>query len=597
MDHRVQEASVPLQAAMDQDVAIRKALQGRSAVAALVDDLNKEWTSLQAELRHFDVVPALDGTPMAGFSGQLTRLFERHNHERVTLPARYASAKLEAQLIQVRLTMAAGEGVHARELAGIAEIWLRRSARELLDGQRQSERLAVQAESLLSIDGMIRSGVDAPGFPPDQSSVTLERLDKAEALLDDHAGLAEFQSVAHSMQLLATLHEIVIDAALQVRMIEMIKLADAETPWAEVEAAVALASADPDHSSASKIRHLREILAVWDRLIQGIQVEEAKPALEAARRGVLAAVDAGDLPQVPPTYRALTTAWADYGVARAKDAADRAQKPDCERYVARIRNQLAVTGHALRWAEPGPASTKLDQELGRIEVALNGQPEAHRCMERLFQLDQDAGRLADAINGKAALEAIAPGSIVKATTATGAVPRALTLEITPQDETERTVGRRIGFMVRQMGDDWRQGVPLRLDFGDGSPPVTYTAEKWRQMGVEHTYALPGSVIAQIVTIGEFGAEGARPPMGQGEVTLAIGPAPDASARALADRFLSARFALALLIALVAYYWRFHARPIVFGARGYDYVEAFALGFAVNAAVAELPAAIAKFLPG
>lgn len=100
-----------------------------------------------------------------------------------------------------------------------------------------------------------------------------------------------------------------------------------------------------------------------------------------------------------------------------------------------------------------------------------------------------------------------------------------------------------------------------------------------------------------MTVGAFGAEGARRPISQGEVVLDSTPASDVAARALADRFLSARFALAMLIALVVYYWRFHARPIVFGARGYNYVEAFAVGFAVNAAVAELPSTLARFIPG
>jgi len=50
----------------------------------------------------------------------------------------------------------------------------------------------------------------------------------------------------------------------------------------------------------------------------------------------------------------------------------------------------------------------------------------------------------------------------------------------------------------------------------------------------------------------------------------------------------------LLIAGTIYYWRFHTRKKVFGAHGFDYVEAFLLGFAVNAAVVDLPARLAAF---
>ncbi|MBV8191660.1 MAG: hypothetical protein JO339_30795, partial [Alphaproteobacteria bacterium] len=47
------------------------------------------------------------------------------------------------------------------------------------------------------------------------------------------------------------------------------------------------------------------------------------------------------------------------------------------------------------------------------------------------------------------------------------------------------------------------------------------------------------------------------------------------------------------IASVIYYWRFQSSKRVLGARSFDYVEAFALGFVVNAAVVDLPASLAK----
>jgi hypothetical protein len=65
------------------------------------------------------------------------------------------------------------------------------------------------------------------------------------------------------------------------------------------------------------------------------------------------------------------------------------------------------------------------------------------------------------------------------------------------------------------------------------------------------------------------------------------------AERLADNFLNLRFAIALLIALVVYYWRYHSKTAIFGARSVDYVEAFALGFAANAAVVNLPEVLAK----
>jgi len=86
-------------------------------------------------------------------------------------------------------------------------------------------------------------------------------------------------------------------------------------------------------------------------------------------------------------------------------------------------------------------------------------------------------------------------------------------------------------------------------------------------------------------------------LGEGATTVLIAPSPISRAERVTDDFLSLRFAIALAIALVVYYWRFHSKTMIFGARSVDYAEAFALGFAANAAVANLPDALAKVLAG
>lgn len=68
-------------------------------------------------------------------------------------------------------------------------------------------------------------------------------------------------------------------------------------------------------------------------------------------------------------------------------------------------------------------------------------------------------------------------------------------------------------------------------------------------------------------------------------------------RSIADEFVNARFTLALVIALVVYFWQFQAKEPSFGRRGFDYVKAFALGFVVEAAVSNLPEAFNKIALG
>ena len=70
-------------------------------------------------------------------------------------------------------------------------------------------------------------------------------------------------------------------------------------------------------------------------------------------------------------------------------------------------------------------------------------------------------------------------------------------------------------------------------------------------------------------------------LGHGSDTVLILPSLVTTAQELADAFINLRFGLVLLIAPTVYYWRYHSRTTTFGARGYDYVEAFALGFAID----------------
>ena len=79
------------------------------------------------------------------------------------------------------------------------------------------------------------------------------------------------------------------------------------------------------------------------------------------------------------------------------------------------------------------------------------------------------------------------------------------------------------------------------------------------------------------------------------LALSVKPSPANFAQRLADIFLTSQFALALLIASVVYFWRFHAGTVIFGSESLHYVQAFALGVAAYAAVADLPKALGELL--
>jgi biopolymer transport protein ExbB/TolQ len=75
--------------------------------------------------------------------------------------------------------------------------------------------------------------------------------------------------------------------------------------------------------------------------------------------------------------------------------------------------------------------------------------------------------------------------------------------------------------------------------------------------------------------------------------LTVNRSPATLAERLADVFLTTQFGLALLIASVVYYWRFHSGTVTFGSSSVHYIQAFILGFAAYAAVADLPKALVE----
>ncbi len=177
-------------------------------------------------------------------------------------------------------------------------------------------------------------------------------------------------------------------------------------------------------------------------------------------------------------------------------------------------------------------------------------------------------------------------------------PRPLTVTaVTPPEE--RYAGRQVVFQVGNLDSVWQAGVDIGIDFGDGSPPSIIGVEALRRQGhVTHVFTGPLTGTMTVLAATRFRPGTLLPQetaLGTGDAQLFILPSPLSRARRFADVFFNARFILALAIAGTVYYWRFEARDRVFGARSFDYVEAFALGFAVDAAVTDLPGAISKLI--
>jgi hypothetical protein len=177
--------------------------------------------------------------------------------------------------------------------------------------------------------------------------------------------------------------------------------------------------------------------------------------------------------------------------------------------------------------------------------------------------------------------------------------RPLRIEVTTPPE-ERYAGREVEFRVDNLDPIWKSGVTLVIDFGDGQRTAANAEDLSKSNRFTHAYAeakstfVPAVVAAEAFTPTTLEAIGKR--LGDGELRqFVIQPSPISAARQLADIFFNVRFAIALLIAGLLYFWRFYTMKPVFGANAFDYAQAFALGFAVSLAVNELPKSLSEFI--
>jgi hypothetical protein len=183
-----------------------------------------------------------------------------------------------------------------------------------------------------------------------------------------------------------------------------------------------------------------------------------------------------------------------------------------------------------------------------------------------------------------------------------AEPRDVKLTVTTP-EADRIAGQPIFFALNGLDPDWGNSVGVMIDWGDGTTPFVSDAEKLRQgQTIEHIYATVQTVLPIVlardrVSPGTSGSitQSAVPEMGRSSADLFVRPSPATRAERLADIFLTAQFGFALMIASVVYFWRYHAGSRVFGTRGFDYVETFALGFAAYYAVVDLPKALVELV--
>jgi len=373
--------------------------------------------------------------------------------------------------------------------------------------------------------------------------------------------------------------------------------------------------ADGKIDAKAKIAWLRRGVAAWRERLATLP-DPNPPALLTELDALEQAIDAGNLDAVSTHTRGLFEQWASYGSARATSMILKASAPFCLRLRDDTLVSLEATQQTMRRLEGNSSFKKWEGELDRLRMKTQSAPDTVakmpiNCLDVMGELFESAYKVSNEVTSAMWSTATLPETtkhelaVDLGSTLTPEVlqslisdTRPLHIEVTTPTE-ERYVGRQIEFRIGNIEPVWGLGVSVRIDFGDGHYK-TQTAEDLRKNNsVTHAYAEPRSYTLAVVAAEALEADTMRPSrkaLGEGELKrLAVEPSPVSVASQLADIFFNLRFALALLVAGLFHFWRYRSTKDVFGARSFDYAQAFALGFAVSLAVNDLPQKLAEFI--
>ena len=525
------------------------------------------------------------------------------------------TAEIATELGRMDLYESAGEGDAARDLALTTRLWLRRSALFLNRALTSYRSALVQGGWMINTDTALRERAAHDDLSPDSRREILADLDAAAGQMDGDPWLENWKEANRLFNRAWTAQVRGTNQTLKARVDEAIAAVNRQTDTSDIDAVMSQAQAAPKpHTLAMKQATMTQILALWRTHLAAQDDPETAGRIGHEIDAVQALVNAGRISDTPLAYRVLLDDWTALGAQLVQRAVARLDHPRCLEIFADLQRDTAAIEAMLRERPPGQAVPEWDRQLDQIRLDMQREgPDSETvtqdCSKPLVAIEKRTTDLSGAIFAAGLIDVPLPASTrIRLAEASGVAeaisaaqankdhPRVLTLDaVTPA--SERVVGRTMTFVVHGADPVWGSAARISVDFGDGTPAFEANAEQIRQ-GRQITHDYKSALTAHLTVSAESMQEPGAPAviLGAGKATVLIAPSPVTAAQKLADEFINFRFGLALLISLTVYYWRYHNRTTVFGARGYDYVEAFALGFAADAAVANFPDAIKAFAP-
>jgi hypothetical protein len=617
VDRRIADADAALSAARDGFAKLQDALSKIPPGTAEVADLSEDWRGLQERMKDLATLGNA-AAPAGGLAAHAASLLH-HVWERViSLPLQWVAADLGPQLERVRLAEAAGEAERARAMALATRAWLRRAADDLDRRLTTMMGLNLIIGRMVVSDAWVRRLAAGDELPPEQRGALFDQLAKADAGLAAGASLEDLSAASRAVENTETEAYRYLNNALKTRVQAAAEAAAAEMSPEPMDAAMADLRTIPHPSTEQKAAALTRMLEVWRDRLGIVQDKEARTRMATAIDTAETAAQRGDLSATMEAVHGLEQDWQTYLPRHVAQAGAIAIAAACRDWRDRNLQLLIETSDYVKLQSGRREIAEWERRLDRARRGLSAVlPETAKSPDECLGPVVENGREIIAVSQeiftsqigdvpippKARLDAAENSGVAAAIALSQrlmAEPR--DLKLAPQTpEDDRIAGRPIIFALAGLDPDWGSGVSVVVDWGDGTDPRQTDAEKLSQGDrLEHSYhevrtAHPVAIAADRFLPAPPGvaprADG--PELGHSVAEVFVHPSPATAAERLADIFLTTQFGLALLIASIVYFWRYHAGARVFGTRSFDYVEAFALGFAAYAAVADLPKVLSE----
>ena len=600
VDRRIADASASLADARRADAELRDAMTAPPGVME-VADLEREWTAFKSLLAGL-AAPPTGASPLQGLPAHVQALVEGLQAHLVAARAQAIISGLEPHVERIRLAMAAGEGPRAREMALAMRAWQRRAADDLEKQQAVEMGFALLGANMLAIETRLRRLAGDESIPPEARAKWIASLDAADAKLASGLTLENFKQANELVQDAETQSMRDQKDVLLARVREATQAASDELSLDAVGAAFAKMGPPGALSDADYAAAMAKVFEAWRASLGPFGDEESRKAIQTIADSGIDAAKRQDKPAIKLAFGALKDEWQALTPKYVAAVAARVVAPICGDWRDANLMQTTVAAEQVRLQSGRPEVENWEKALDRARLALQAISTSDPdCLGKAVEADNETLAVSRATYQHVLEDAAIPldarldaaersgdAAAVALIQRLASGPRELKLVATTKEE-DIVVGQPIHFAFANLDPNWSgPGVDVVVDWGDGSEPLRTTAEKLLESErPEHPYQqIKTFTLKATASIGDR-------KVGESILPLAVGPSPANFAQRLADIFLTSQFGLALLIASVVYFWRFHAGTVVFGSESLHYVQAFALGLAAYAAVADLPKALGE----